>query len=49
MLDTQTGQILWMAYHEASGDDTQIALDFGRVRSMVPLLRKVIREMLGSL
>lgn len=49
MLDTRTGRILWMAYHEANGDDTQIALDFGRVRSMVPLLRKVIREMLDSL
>ena len=49
MLDTRTGRILWMAYHERNGDEGQFALDFGRVRSMIPLLRTVIREMLDSM
>jgi TolB-like protein len=49
MLDTETGKILWFAVEERSGDDCQIALDFGVVSSIVPLIRKAVAEMLETL
>jgi hypothetical protein len=49
MLDTQTGEILWMGAHEARGEDSQIVLEFGKIKSMVPLGMKVIGELLGTL
>jgi hypothetical protein len=49
MIDTDTGKILWFASGERSGDDSQIALDFGIIRSMVPLIRRAVEEMLDTL
>jgi TolB-like protein len=49
MLDAKSGRILWYASHGNSGDDYQTVLDFGKIRSMVPLAREVINEMLESL
>lgn len=49
MLDTRTGEILWMGAHEAQGEDSQIVLEFGKIKSMVPLGMKVISELLGTL
>ena len=49
MLDTESGKILWFGVGERSGDDSQIALDFGIIRSMVPLIRRTISEMLDTL
>ena len=49
MLDAESGRIVWFAVGERSGDDSQIALDFGIIRSMVPLIRRTISEMLDTL
>jgi len=49
MLDADSGKILWFAVGERSGEDCQIALDFGIIRSMVPLIRKAVGEMLETL
>lgn len=49
MLDAESGRILWVAARGKSGDDYQTVLDFGKIRSMVPLALKVISEMLESL
>jgi TolB-like protein len=49
LLDAETGKTLWFATGERSGDDSQIALDFGVIRSMIPLIRKTVAEMLNSL
>lgn len=49
MLETATGRILWMGFHEAQGEDSQIVLEFGKIKSMVPLAMKVIAEMIGTM
>jgi len=49
MLDTKTGRILWMGYHSARGEDSQIVLEFGKIKSMVPLALKVIAELVGTM
>jgi len=49
MLQAETGRILWFAAHARNGEEYQIVLDFGRIRSMVPLALKVIGEMLETL
>ncbi len=49
MLHAETGRILWFAAHARKGEDYQIVLEFGRIRSMVPLALKVVGEMLESL
>lgn len=49
MLHTEGGRILWHASHSGSGEDYQVVLDFGTIRSMIPLALKVVREMLESL
>ncbi len=45
MLDTKTGKILWMGYHEAKGEESQIVLEFGKIKSMVPLAMRVTLEL----
>ena len=49
MLDVESGKVLWFAFGERSGDDSQIVLDFGIIHSMVPLIRKAIAEMMETL
>jgi TolB-like protein len=49
MLHAESGRILWLASHQRGGDEYQIALDFGTIRSMVPLALTVVREMLDTL
>ena len=49
MLETGTGKILWMGFHEGLGEDSQIVLEFGKIKSMVPLALKVIAEMVGTM
>ena len=49
MLNAETGKILWFAVGERTGDDSQIALDFGIIRSMVPLIQKAVEDMLQTL
>lgn len=49
MLDTRTGRILWMGYHAARGEDSQIVLEFGKIKSMLPLALKVILELVGTM
>ncbi len=49
MLDTRTGKILWMGYHEGRGEEYQIVLDFGKIKSMVPLAMRVISEMVSTM
>jgi len=46
MIDSKTGRILWSCFHAKKGEDSQIVLDFGVIRSIVPLAVKTIREML---
>ncbi|HSB70533.1 MAG TPA: GNA1162 family protein [Candidatus Methylomirabilis sp.] len=49
MLETGTGKILWMGFHEAQGEGSQIVLEFGKIKSMVPLAMRVIAEMIGTM
>jgi len=49
MLDTRTGRILWMGYNEGQGEESQIVLEFGKIKSMVPLAMKVIGELIGTM
>ena len=45
MLETKTGKILWMGYHEGLGEEYQIVLDFGKIKSMVPLAMRIIADL----
>ncbi len=49
MLDTKTGKILWMGYHEGRGEEYQFVLEFGKIKSMVPLAMRVIGEMISTM
>ncbi len=49
MLETKTGKILWMGYHEGRGEAYQIVLEFGKIKSMVPLAMSVIAEMVSTM
>lgn len=49
MLDAKSGQILWMGCHEGRGEESQIVLEFGKIKSMVPLAMKVIAELVGTM
>ncbi|MBI4522593.1 MAG: hypothetical protein HY695_02140 [Deltaproteobacteria bacterium] len=49
MIHAESGKIVWVASGEGTGDDYQIVLDFGVVRSMVSLLRRVLQGMLETL
>ena len=49
MLDVRTGEILWMGYHEARAEDSQIVLEFGMIKSMVPLGMKAIAELVATM
>ena len=49
MIEPKSGKIIWSAKNRRSGGDYLIAFDFGRVRSVTTLTKKVIDEMLGSI
>jgi TolB-like protein len=49
MLETRTGKILWMGYQERSGEAYQIVLEFGKIKSMVPLAMRAIADLVESM
>ena len=49
MVDARTGKILWMAQHRRTGDDYIKVLDFGKVRSVGELTRKMVLEMIETM
>ena len=49
MVDSRSGKILWMAQHWRTGDDYIKVLDFGKVRSVAALTRKVVGEMIETM
>jgi len=49
MVDAQTGKILWMAEHKRNGDDYIKVLDFGKIRSVGALTKKVVGEMIETM
>jgi hypothetical protein len=49
MLDTQSGRIIWSAHHDGAGDDYRIVLDLGKIRSMIPLVNRVIQRVFSTL
>ena len=49
MVDGSSGKILWLAHHRRTGDDYIKVLDFGKVRSVAALTRKVVDEMIQSM
>ena len=49
MVDGRSGNILWMAEHRRMGDDYIKVLDFGKVRSVAALTRKVVGEMIQTM
>ena len=49
MLDAETGRVLWVAERVRNGDDSQIALHFGKIRAVVPLVLRVADEMVETL
>ena len=49
MLDAEDGIIVWFAERVRNGDDTRIAMHFGTIRAMVPLVSSAANELLGTL
>jgi hypothetical protein len=49
MLDVKTGEILWMGSHEARAEDSQIVLEFGTIKSIVPLGMKAIAKLVATM
>jgi len=49
MVDAQTGEILWMAQYRRTGDDYIKVLDFGKIRSVGALTKKVVGEMIETI
>ena len=49
MVDVRTGKILWIAQHRRTGDDYIKVLDFGKVRSVGELTKKVVLEMIETM
>ena len=49
MVDVRTGKILWMAQHRRTGDDYIKVLDFGKVRSVGELTKKMVLEMIETM
>ncbi|MDY6933992.1 MAG: hypothetical protein SVZ03_07185 [Spirochaetota bacterium] len=49
MLSTKTGMILWKCSHQRTGDDYKIILDWGKVRTVNLLAKKVIEEMIATI
>ncbi len=49
MVDARTGKILWMAQYRRTGDDYIKVLDFGKVRSVGELTRKMVLEMIETI
>jgi hypothetical protein len=49
MLETKTGKILWMGYQQGRGEEYQIVLEFGKIKSMVPLAMRVIADLVESI
>jgi len=49
MLEAESGRILWVAERVRNGDDSQIALHFGKIRAVVPLVLRVADEMVETL
>lgn len=49
MVDARTGKILWMAEHRRNGDDYIKVLDFGKIRSVGALTKKVVGEMIETI
>jgi len=45
LVDATSGKILFMSHHEKTGNDTITVLDFGKVRSIGELVKKVTEEM----
>jgi len=49
MVDGRSGKILWIAHHRRTGNDYIKVLDFGKVRSVAALTRKVVGEMIETM
>ena len=49
MVDGRSGKILWMSQYTRSGNDYIKILDFGKVRSVAALARKVVGEMIETM
>ena len=49
MVDARTGRVLWMAQLRRTGDDYIKVLDFGKVRSVGALTKKVAGEMIHTM
>ena len=49
LTDVRTGKILWMARHRKTGNDYITIFDFGAVRSVNALARRVISEMIKTI
>lgn len=49
MIGTEDGRVLWYGRNRKRGDDYIVVFDFGRVRSVITLVQKVIREMLDTM
>ncbi len=45
LVDAKSGKILFMSHHEKSGNDYISVLDFGKIRSVGELVKRVTQEM----
>jgi len=49
MVDTENGRILWTSEDTEKGDDTQIVLDFGVIKSAVELAKRLTKKMIFTM
>jgi len=49
MIDSNTGKLIWSGQNKRKGDDYNIVLDLGEVRSLTALTQKVVREMIDTI
>jgi len=49
MVETESGRILWTSEDSAKGEDTQVVLDFGVIKSAVELAKRVTKKMIFSM
>ena len=49
MVATEDGRVLWYGHNRKRGDDYIVVFDFGRVRSVITLAQRVVREMLEGM
>ena len=49
LIDIKTGKIVWMVRHKRRGEDYVTVFNFGRIRSISALTKKVVSEVIDTI